>query len=187
MITSKEGCHQCYCSDVISEVLHNTAYRAKFAEWAFYTESKNDQQYYSFITLANVGWLKKFFHLWMQHDVCNKILSDWHVLAWCASDSTVTACHVRDLLRVLYLPAKQCVSSWMCTDSISVFPIWDFWNGRHPRLFHQTCVARTHRSQPSKLQSLHRNPAAGLSKKSSQHEWNDILVWLSWLWATHHQ
>jgi len=35
----------------------------------------------------------------------------WHILPQHASDSTSTSCHVRDLQRVLYLPAEQYFSS----------------------------------------------------------------------------
>ena len=48
------------------------------------------------------------FHLF---SLLNVIYIIWHVSPWHASDSTATARHVWDLLRVLYLPAKQCVSS----------------------------------------------------------------------------
>ena len=30
-------------------------------------------------------------------------------------------------------------AQWASTASVSVSPIWDFWNGRHPRLFDETC------------------------------------------------
>jgi len=57
----------------------------------------------------------------------------WHVLPEYTSDSTVTACHVRDLLWVLNLPTKQCVhsvSAHRLRASVSHFRLW-FWNDRH--------------------------------------------------------
>jgi len=41
----------------------------------------------------------------------NVIYIIWHILPQHASDLTSTACHVQDLLRVLYFPEKQRVSS----------------------------------------------------------------------------
>ena len=35
---------------------------------------KKDQQYFSFITLLNIGRFSKFFHLWIQRKLCNKTL-----------------------------------------------------------------------------------------------------------------
>jgi len=37
-------------------------------------------------------------------------------------------------------------------------------------------VAPTPRSEPSELQNLHRNSAAGMPQKNSQSEWNLIMV-----------
>jgi len=39
----------------------------------------------------------------------------------------------------------------------------------------------TFRSEPIKLQNLHKNSAAGFSQKNLQRELTDIMVWLSWL------
>ena len=47
-------------------------------------------------------------------------------------DSTTTACHVRDLLRVLYVAAKLCDSLMSARQSA-------FRYGRRPHLFHQIC------------------------------------------------
>ena len=71
---------------------------------------------------------------------------------------------MRDLLRVLYLPAEQYVSSLSGTASVSVSPISTFRNGRHPRSFYQAC-GPTPRYESSVLQNLLRNAAAGLPEK----------------------
>jgi len=44
--------------------------------WKSYTLwVKKDQRYYSFITLANVDQFSKFFHIWIQQEICNQTLS----------------------------------------------------------------------------------------------------------------
>ena len=36
---------------------------------------KKEQRYYSFIIAANDGWFSKFFHLWIQQEICYKSLA----------------------------------------------------------------------------------------------------------------
>jgi len=82
-----------------------------------------------------------------------------------ALDSTGTACHVRELLWVLYLSAKQYVSSLNAHSlRVSVSQL-NLLKWRHPLSFHQACGPNTH-IWTSKLQNLPSNDATeGLRQK----------------------
>jgi len=90
----------------------------------------------------------------------------WHILPQHTSVSTVTACHVRDLLWVLYLPAKQCVSSVSVNSlrvslSLQTSEIGDI------HVYFIRSMAPTPRSKLTELQNLHKISSAGLSQKNS--------------------
>ena len=56
------------------------------------------------------------------------------------------------------------VEWWACAASVSLSPISDLWNCIHHVYFIKP-VAPTPKSEPSKLQNLHKNSAAGLPRK----------------------
>ena len=63
--------------------------------------------FYYFTTTAVTKHTSKLLFIYL----FNVIHITLHVLPWHAPDSTVTVCHIRGLLWVLYLQAKQSVSS----------------------------------------------------------------------------
>jgi len=75
--------------------------------------------------------------------IVNVIHIIWYLLPQHPSDWTSTACHVRNLLRVLYLSAEQYVSSLSVHSLVvSVFHL-NLVKGRHPGLFHLACGPNT--------------------------------------------
>jgi len=105
------------------------------------------QMFADFQNFFTIGFSKKFA---IKHLSCYKNLHRnsfsfllnvihiiWHVLRRHTSDLRVTACHVWDLLQVLYLPAKQCVSSMSAHSlrvSVSHFRLLKW---KQSRLFYQ--------------------------------------------------
>jgi len=158
---------------------------------------KKDQRYVSFITMLNVGRFSKFFHLWIHQEICNKTLSCFLPQINCVATLPCKniKCHfyhfitraVTKTYNRFNFQRNNVSTQWACTASrpMSVSRISDFWNWGHPRLLNQACGSST-QMWTSKLQHLYRNSVAGLPQKSSQRERNIIMVWLAWLWATHH-
>ena len=86
----------------------------------------------------------------------------------------INCCHLRDLLRVLYLPAQQNNMSahWACTPSVFGSPISIFWNGRHPRSFHQVCGPN--------IQIWIQWTTKFAQKCSSRSTWEKFVTWTDW-------
>ena len=126
------------------------------------------------------------------------ILSDTYYHNMVLSDSTVTVCHVRDLLWVLYLPVEQRVNSMtvhsLCV-SVSHLRLlkWETPTFISPDLWLQ---------HPNGLQHFYKNSTAGLSQKIHNVNWptlwyschgfeqriidNDTDDWCKRLWVSVH-
>ena len=89
----------------------------------------------------------------------------WRILP---CDSTVTACNVRDMLWVLYLPCSErmCQLNKCAQPPCQCLPLQTSEMGDTHVYFIRT-TAPTLRPEPNELQNFHKNSAAGLSQKNS--------------------
>jgi len=130
-----------------------------------------------FLSFYHYSWYKNI-HRNSLNSLLNVIHSIWLTITWFWLNSNCLSC-ARFVVSSLS-SSKQHVSS-MSVHSLRLTVSLPYETSEmgDTHVYLLRPVAPTPRTQPCKLQNVHRNLEAGLPKKNSQRERNDVMVWLA--------